>query len=696
MARARHRKQRRPMAGSTWLTAGATTLGVGAALLSGAAVAAAAPSSDSSHSTGSDSSSKSSSTHKHSTKSSSASNSDGSTGSSDSSGSSASSGSSGSSDSSSTDSSGTKTNSSSKQTHSNNHARSAASQKAAAATDSTKTADSTASSDSSTKSSIKKAVVTPAAATTSSTASPAASTSPTPAASAAAATASATSAAATTTAATTSGGTSSGSSAAAAVKVDISGVLSVLAAVGQALTVAARDTQLTLTKDLQSTSLTLSKDLTGTVNTVSTALAAITGSASSAASTATPTSGTSTTGTDGAGTSSDPQVATAITEIKAAQTAYNAAVKASWWASWTNGYSGYDLGVALKDLTKYQANQDTLLAAYSANPTSSNLSKLQANEALTGAAASALKQAAAWSNIAGLKTAAAAGAVDARIYGQVALQMYLGTEPIVYMSINGGPMVKVLVDTGSTGLVIPAKYVGTASSLGNAVNTTVLSSGFGTGVGSAAVTYDYNQYNTTVSFGNGLTTGSVTVNIVTAATQSDYTKYIGQDGVVGVLGIGTNAVGPGGSVVSTALPGELADGLYLNEKTKTLTFGPNPLPVVTSVSGSPNVSGYVSVNGGTQTAVNLLIDSGGVFGTIPQSIAGSSADSSGYLKSGTAVSIYSSDGTLLYTYKTTSTNTPTVTVDTAPQAMNTGYEAFALGPVYINYSTSEGSTDFDY
>ncbi|MFX6307544.1 hypothetical protein ABTF95_18295, partial [Acinetobacter baumannii] len=86
--------------------------------------------------------------------------------------------------------------------------------------------------------------------------------------------------------------------------------------------------------------------------------------------------------------------------------------------------------------------------------------------------------------------------------------------------------------------------------------------------------------------------------------------FLSADGVVGVLGIGTNAVGPGPSLVTTALPGDLKNGIYIDERAGTLQFGPNPLPARVTTSGSPNVIGSVTVNG-TNTPINLLIDSGG-------------------------------------------------------------------------------------
>jgi hypothetical protein len=50
----------------------------------------------------------------------------------------------------------------------------------------------------------------------------------------------------------------------------------------------------------------------------------------------------------------------------------------------------------------------------------------------------------------------------------------------------------------------------------------------------------------------------------------------------------------------------------------------------------------------------------------------------------------------LYSYTTTATNSPSVTFYSW-DAMNTGFEPYSQGPVYIDYSPSgAGTTVFDY
>lgn len=349
------------------------------------------------------------------------------------------------------------------------------------------------------------------------------------------------------------------------------------------------------------------------------------------------------------------------------------------------------LTVAKFALSTWQSTNPGAMAYYANNSTGLGglIAKLalDLNESLPGVARTAL-QGAEFVTAAGStsRTLIDQAAQDGWVYASVALHMYATTEPIVEISINGGPMVKVLVDTGSSGLVINSASVGTAGSLGNAI-------GNGTSGYSGGLTYGFNVYNTTVDFGSGIVTGLTAVDVVTPATETAYEKYISADGVVGVLGIGANAVGPGPSLVTSALPGELKDGIFINEADGVLQFGPNPRPVRASVSGSPNATGTVTVLG-VSHPINLLIDSGGVYGTVPSTVWTAVGETQ--VPGGWPIYVYNSDGTLLYSYTTTNTNAPKVTFDAAEaQQMNTGYTPFATNPIYIAYTTTNGETDFD-
>ncbi len=456
--------------------------------------------------------------------------------------------------------------------------------------------------------------------------------------------------------------------AAPTIPANVSGLLSVLAAVGQALGAATLATEESLAGAVVGTTKTVSK-LLG----ITPALATTT-EKTSAAATLTP--APTETWQPGQTVTADEYINTALAEI--------AQARALLGTSWVNGYSRYELRMAATYLTTYQANQQTLMDAYAADPTNTTaLKALKNNEALVGKAVTALKTARYWAANRDIKAVIVDATTNARIYASVPLSMYAGVEPIVTISVNGGPSIKVLVDTGSSGLVVNAKNVG-QTGLGNSV-------GSGTGAYSGGLTYNYNTYNTTVNFGSGIVTAPVSVDVITDPTQqAAFANFLKNNGVVGVLGVGTNAVGPGPGLVTTGLPGALKNGIYIDEAGRTLTFGPNPLPARVTTSGSPNVIGSVSINNGSKTPINLLIDSGGVTGTLPSTIMGST------VPVGTVISVYDSNGTLLYSYKTTSSYTPVVTSDAYnAELMNTGAMPFLHNRIYIDYSTANGSTVFD-
>lgn len=262
----------------------------------------------------------------------------------------------------------------------------------------------------------------------------------------------------------------------------------------------------------------------------------------------------------------------------------------------------------------------------------------------------------------------------------VPLRVNGSTEPLVDISVNGGPTEPVLVDTGSNGLVVRLRDVGLLN-LG-------WPTGFGVSSYSGGLTYLYATYTTTVNFGNGIVTAPTSVDVALLSFPGSFDSFVAADGATGILGVGPNAPGPGPSSVIAALPGNLSDGVLIDEPHGVLEFGPNPLPARVSVSGAPHADLGVQIGGGPLKSVPAIIDSGGVYGTIPSSLTD-------YLPAGTVVSVYADDGqTLLYSYTTDGVNTPTVTSD---DYLNTGYEPFAQQPVYISYSPpGVGTTTFDY
>ncbi|MGA9360115.1 MAG: PecA family PE domain-processing aspartic protease [Mycobacterium sp.] len=297
----------------------------------------------------------------------------------------------------------------------------------------------------------------------------------------------------------------------------------------------------------------------------------------------------------------------------------------------------------------------------------------------------------------GPNAAGGAGGVPGRLFGSygaggqtgthlgtggVSMPISGGTEPVVDVSIGGGPSVPVLVDTGSTGLVIPLRDVGLFH-LG-------LPTGVGTGAYSGGLTYFYVTFDTTVNFGNGIVS-STPVDVVVLGFPTPFGNFASGNGAAGIMGIGVNAGGPGPSSPVSGLPSTMDQGVLINEPQGYLQFAnTNPLPAYTSTDGAPASFLKVSIDGGTpQNVPGSFIDSGGVYGTIPSSVTGS-------LPAGTAITVYNNAGTELYQYTTTATNSPTVT-STSGDSMNTGFEPFAQGPVYTSYSPSGvGTTVFDY
>src|SRR5262249_35877019 len=148
---------------------------------------------------------------------------------------------------------------------------------------------------------------------------------------------------------------------------------------------------------------------------------------------------------------------------------------------------------------------------------------------------------------------------------------------------------------------------------------------------------------TTVNFGNGIVTAPTSVDVVLWTFPESFAAYFRPAGVDGVLGVGPNSGGPGPSIVTAALPGDLSDGVLINESQGVLEFGPNPLPTGASVSGAPYADLEVQVGNGPLEPVRAAIDSGGVYGTIPSSVIGNSRRS-GTLPPGKTISVYTADG----------------------------------------------------
>lgn len=279
----------------------------------------------------------------------------------------------------------------------------------------------------------------------------------------------------------------------------------------------------------------------------------------------------------------------------------------------------------------------------------------------------------------------------------VKLDVNGGTEPVVQISVGGGPSTTVLVDTGSAGLVLPIWDI-------NPFGITGLPTGMGIGAYSGGMDYVYLTVPTTVSFGNDIATGTEVISGPTAVNAVLFAFPTVPFGpwtinqflaghADGILGVGPNAVGPTPDYIPTeALPGKLGDGVLLDQSKGIMYFGDNPLIGGVAIAGSPNTTLDVSIDGGPVSPVKTIIDSGGVYGTMPSIVNGVN-QTSGALPPGTTVTVYPHGGTTpLYTF-TTGQGSASPTVVPGTSSMNTGNYPFAQLPIYISYAGS-GTTIF--
>ncbi|ORV51574.1 PE-PGRS family protein [Mycolicibacter engbaekii] len=290
----------------------------------------------------------------------------------------------------------------------------------------------------------------------------------------------------------------------------------------------------------------------------------------------------------------------------------------------------------------------------------------------------------------------------------VPMDVNLVTQPVINLSVGGGPETEVLVDTGAAGLVMPIWNI-------NPFGITGLPTGFNIGQFGGYLNYFYLELPTTVTFSGfdqdgvaGTVTADTSVAAVLFAFPADFNifgpwsihDYLAGSST-GILGIGPNALGPTPDHIPTAdLPGELGRGVLIDQPNGELIFGANPLEGGIAVDGAPWSALYVSLNGATPQQVNGVIDSGGVFGTMPASVlsnAGITPTSTGTLPDGTLIRVYTPGGQLLYSYTVSST---TYSADPANAStrgpvvisannMNTGNLPFAMEPIYVSYDTGK-------
>ncbi|WP_191500051.1 PecA family PE domain-processing aspartic protease, partial [Mycobacterium simulans] len=278
--------------------------------------------------------------------------------------------------------------------------------------------------------------------------------------------------------------------------------------------------------------------------------------------------------------------------------------------------------------------------------------------------------------------------------------------PILNISVGGGPSSPVIVDSGASGLVVPPHYV-TGADLGAPGPTGSVSYGLSS---TSRLFVNYETYQTTVNFGNGIVTESTTVGVATSAslvTQTPTgttTQPINDLSLLpAYLGVGPNNNFPFSDPTNAALPTNMNQGVLFNMPRGLLEFGPNSLPPTVDLDGAPLTVVQVQINNGLPQTVGAIVDSGGVGGAIPQSLVPGLAIGN-HLPEGTTISVYTINGVHLYTQTVTAANSPVVVASPPPNTVpgqdayyvfNTGNYPFSVGPIYIWNNDAIGTTIFD-
>jgi len=306
--------------------------------------------------------------------------------------------------------------------------------------------------------------------------------------------------------------------------------------------------------------------------------------------------------------------------------------------------------------------------------------------------------------------AAALPAADASSPYVLPITMEEGTEPTVQATIDGATNT-LLVDTGSSGLVVPWEALGSNdfSALENLFTLGLPSSfgesGYSGGVQYLYLTYDNIPVDYATAGGGALDTSNTPTDVVifswptsiSAGSPDSFEQFLADnDSPGGILGIGPNTGGPGTSPF-------VDDGgvtiSNLSAGTGDLYVGANQFPdTTTTLTGAPTSAVWVSVDGAAPQEVTDDVDSGGATGALPESLFTTSEYNSttDLVNPGTTISVYTSQAEtdLLYAYQVQADNDPYVV---SGSGMDSGIEPYLLGPIYMSYLPSgTGTTIFDY
>ncbi len=281
------------------------------------------------------------------------------------------------------------------------------------------------------------------------------------------------------------------------------------------------------------------------------------------------------------------------------------------------------------------------------------------------------------------------------------------TEPTVQSTVDGASTT-LLVDTGSSGLVIPDTDLGSnvftqlEALLSLGTPTGISESGYSGGVDYIYLTYNDVPVDYTSTTGAAVdTTAPVEVevyswdpnNLSSLFTNDAFQNFDADNDVTGILGIGTTGTGGAGEspIEAAGYQGVTVDETGA-DKVLTLDATPNTTGLDLTATGS-TVSGLTeSVTTGSDGTGTSLgsgsvsddLDSGGVYGTIPSSI--SSAD----VPQGDYVNVYDGN-TLLYSYQVETDSLGTNESPTAVSgtSIDSGVIPFEQYPISIDYNTGD-------
>lgn len=310
-------------------------------------------------------------------------------------------------------------------------------------------------------------------------------------------------------------------------------------------------------------------------------------------------------------------------------------------------------------------------------------------------------------------TEAAAGAVDSPTTGvyDIPIDLQTATDPTVQATIDGGSPTDLLVDTGSSGLVVPFTNFD-----GNSYNfltelENVYDLGIPVGFGESStggVDYLYLTYDgVSVDYG-ALSDGNLTElttntpievevyswdpsNLGTLFSNDAFQNVLTGDDVSGIMGIGEGAdvstgVSPlaGAGFTGVAVDFQPGGGLIVDDNNPFTAIATLP-----STGATPTSDLYETVTYALQAPVGSSVsddvDSAGGYGTIPSSLTGD-------LGQGSVITVYTSEGgTELYSYMVD--NASEVPTATSGTAIDSGVLPFYEEPIYLSYADDTLSFD---